>query len=144
MKIVLKIVGYLTLDANSMGDICFWVRHFEEAFMRVREDTALLSTHEDLFGGVIICWFLRWMECVVGNEKTITLIMTWFCTNQALLGCLVLHYMQKDCDIQCMQYSGCNWGCDYLHGSELLILLNLYKWVGWDVMAVGYHNNTNM
>ena len=105
---------------------------------------SLLSTHEDLFGGVIICWFLRWMECVVGNEKTIILIMTWFCTNQALLGCLVLHHMQKDCDIQCMQYSGCNWGCDYLHGSELLILLNLYKWVGWDVMAVGHHNNTNM
>ena len=105
---------------------------------------SLLSTHEDLFGGVIICWFLRWMECLVGNEKTMILIMTWFCTNQALLGCLVLHHMQKDCDIQCMQYSGCDWVCDYLHGSELLILLNLYKWVGWVVMAVGHHNNTNM
>lgn len=77
MKIVLKIVGYLTLDANSMGAIWFWVHHFKEAVMRVREDTALLPTHEDLFGGVIICWFLRWMECVVGNEKTIILIMTW-------------------------------------------------------------------
>ena len=52
------------------------VRHLEEAFMRIMEDTTTLWTHENLVGVVIIYWSLRWMECMVGNgKKTISSII---------------------------------------------------------------------